>query len=48
MGLGEFLYGRPETAGKRGKDGFVDKPLLGGVIGIVVNRDQVIVALAAA
>jgi hypothetical protein len=42
VGLGEFLYGRPETAGKGGEDGFVDKPLLGGVIGIIVNRDQVI------
>jgi hypothetical protein len=42
VGLGEFLYRRPETAGKRGKDGFVDKSLLGGVIGIIVNRDQVI------
>jgi hypothetical protein len=32
VGFKEFLYGRPETAGKRGKDGFVDKPFLGGVI----------------
>ena len=42
VGLGKFLYRRPETAGKRGKDGFVDKPLLGRVIGIIINRDQVI------
>ena len=40
--LDEFLYRRPETAGKGGKDGFVDEPFLGGVIGIVVNRDKVI------
>ena len=38
----EFLYRRPETAGKRGKDGFVDDPFLGGVIGIIINRDKVI------
>ena len=38
----EFLYRRPETAGKRAKDGFVDDPFLGGVIGIIINRDQVI------
>ena len=42
VGFKEFLYRRPETAGKGGKDRFVDKPLLGGVIGIIVNRDQVI------
>jgi hypothetical protein len=30
VGLDEFLYRRPETAGKRGKDRFIDKPLLGG------------------
>ena len=42
VGLDEFLYRRPEAAGKRGKDGFVDDPLLGGVIGIIINRDQVI------
>jgi hypothetical protein len=40
--LDKFLYRRPETAGKRGKDGFVDNPFLGGVIGIVINRDKVI------
>ena len=40
MVLDEFLYRRPEAAG--GEDGFVDDPLLGGVIGIVVNRDKVI------
>jgi hypothetical protein len=28
--LNEFLYRRPEAAGKGGEDGFVDKPLLGG------------------
>ena len=33
VGFNEFLYRRPETAGKGGKDGFVDYPLLGGVIG---------------
>jgi hypothetical protein len=42
VGLGEFLYRRPEAAGKRGKDGFVDDPLLGGVIGIIINRNKVI------
>jgi hypothetical protein len=42
VGFKEFLYRRPETAGKRGKDGFVDDPLLGGVIGIIINRDKVI------
>jgi hypothetical protein len=42
VGFNEFLYHRPETAGKRGKDGFVDDTLLGGVIGIIINRDQVI------
>jgi hypothetical protein len=41
MGLDEFLYRGPETAGKRGKDGFVDDPLLAGVIGIIINRNQV-------
>ena len=35
VGLGEFLYRRPEAAGKGGEDGFVDKPFLGGVIGVV-------------
>jgi hypothetical protein len=40
--LDEFLYRRPETAGKRGKDGFVDDPFLGGVIGIIVDCDKVI------
>jgi hypothetical protein len=42
VGLNEFLYRGPETAGKRGEDGFVDDPLLGGVIGIIINRDEVI------
>jgi len=42
VGFSEFLYRRPEAACKRGKDGFVDDPLLGGVIGIIINRDQVI------
>jgi hypothetical protein len=42
VGFDEFLYRRPETAGKRGEDGFVDNPFLGGVIGIIINRDQVI------
>jgi hypothetical protein len=31
VGFKEFLYRRPETAGKRGKDGFVDDPFLGGL-----------------
>jgi hypothetical protein len=42
VGFKEFLYRRHETAGKRGKDGFVDNPFLGGVIGIIINRDKVI------
>jgi hypothetical protein len=42
VGFKEFLYRRPEAAGKRGKDGFVDDPFLGGVVGIVINRDEVI------
>jgi hypothetical protein len=42
VGFNEFLYRRPEGAGKRGEDGFVDDPLLGGVIGIVVDRNKVI------
>jgi hypothetical protein len=42
VGFNEFLYRRPETAGKRGEDGFVDNLLLGGVIGIIINRDKVI------
>ena len=42
VGFNEFLYRRPETAGKRGEDGFVDDPFLGGVIGIIINRDKVI------
>jgi hypothetical protein len=37
-----FLYRRPEAAGKRGKDGFVDDPFLGGVVGNVVDCDEVI------
>jgi hypothetical protein len=41
-GLNEFLYRRPEAAGKGGEDGFVDDPFLGGVIGIIVNRNKVI------
>ena len=40
VGFNEFLYRRPEAAG--GKDGFVDDPFLDGVIGIIINRDQVI------
>jgi len=42
VGFKEFLYRRPETACKGGEDGFVDEPLLGGVIGVIVNRDNVI------
>jgi hypothetical protein len=42
VGLNEFLYRGPETAGKRGEDGFVDNLLLGGVIGIIINRNKVI------
>jgi len=42
VGFNEFLYRRPETAGKRGEDGFVDEPFLGGVIGIVINCEQLI------
>ena len=38
----EFFDSRPEAAGKGGEDGFVDDPFLSGVIGIVVNRDEVI------
>ena len=30
VGFKEFLYRRPEAAGKRGKDGFVDDPFLAG------------------
>jgi hypothetical protein len=32
VGFNEFLYRRPETAGKGGKDGFVDNPFLGGSV----------------
>jgi len=42
VGFSEFLYGRPEAACEGGEDGFVDDPFLGGVIGIIINRDQVI------
>jgi hypothetical protein len=42
VGLDKFFDRRPETAGKRGKDGFVDDPFLGGVIGIIVDRNKVI------
>ena len=42
VGFKEFLYRRAEAAGERGEDGFVDNPFLGGVIGIVINCDQVI------
>ena len=42
MGFNKFLYRRPETACKGGEDGFVDDPFLGGVIGVIINRDQVI------
>jgi hypothetical protein len=42
MGLDEFLYRRPETACEGGKNGFVDEPLLAGVVGIVVDSDEVI------
>jgi hypothetical protein len=42
VGFNEFLYRRPETAGEGGENGFVDEPLLGGVIGIVVDCDKVI------
>jgi hypothetical protein len=43
--LSEFLYRRPEAAGERGKDGFIDDPFLGRVIKIVINRNQVIEGL---
>jgi hypothetical protein len=42
VGFNEFLYRRPEAACKGGKGGFVDDPFLGGVIGIIINRDEVI------
>ena len=42
VGFNEFLYRRPETACEGGKNGFVDEPLLGVVIGIIINRDKVI------
>jgi hypothetical protein len=42
VGFNEFLYRRPEAAGKRGKNGFVDDPFLGGVIGIIVDCHKVI------
>jgi len=42
VALDEFLYRGPEAAGKRGEDGFVDDPFLGGVVGIIINCDQVI------
>ena len=31
VGFNEFLYSRPETAGKRGKDGFVDDHFWAGL-----------------
>jgi hypothetical protein len=42
VGFNKFFDSRPETAGKGGKDGFVDDPFLAGVIGIIINRDKVI------
>jgi hypothetical protein len=42
VGFKEFLYRRPETAGKGAEDRFVDRPLLGRVVGIVVDCDKVI------
>jgi hypothetical protein len=42
VGLGEFFDSRPETACEGGKNGFVDEPLLAGVVGSVVDCDQVI------
>jgi hypothetical protein len=42
VGFNEFLYRRPEAAGKGGEDGFVDEPLLAGVVGMIVDSDEVI------
>jgi hypothetical protein len=42
VGFSKFLYRRPETACEGGKNGFVDEPLLAGVIGVIVDSDQVI------
>jgi hypothetical protein len=42
VGLDKFFDSRPEAAGKRGENGFVDYPFLGGVIGIIINRNKVI------
>jgi hypothetical protein len=37
-----FFIAGLKAAGKGGEDGFVDEPLLGGVIGIIIYRDEVI------
>ena len=42
VGYNEFFDSRPETACKGGENGFVDYPFLGGVVGIIINRNQVI------
>jgi hypothetical protein len=42
VGFSEFLYRRSETACEGGKNGFVDEPLLAGVVGMIVDGDEVI------
>ena len=42
VGFSEFLYRRPETACEGGKNGFVDEPLLAGVVGMIVDCYEVI------
>ena len=42
VGFSEFFYRRPETACEGGKNGFVDEPLLAGVVGMIVDSDEVI------